>query len=68
MGYFAFQIKEADADVIGFQEVRSDLVYNQLQELQVLLPQYAWSVHYPVQKVTFVDKTYATSLSYEGNT
>ena len=49
-----FQIRELDLDVIGFQEVRSDTdgQRTQLTELQDLLPEYQWSAHKPIHKVT----------------
>ena len=63
-----FQIKEADPDIIGLQEVRSDKfnTHNQILELQQLLPQYAWDVYHPVQSVQFMKGTYKTLWSEEG--
>ena len=53
--YFHYlQIKIANPDMIGFQEVRSDANgrKNQLSELQKLIPQYRYMIYHPVTMVT----------------
>ncbi len=45
-----FQIKNQDIDVIAFQEVRAhkDKKYNQIHDLQELLPAHKWMMYHPI--------------------
>ncbi|XP_077985526.1 uncharacterized protein LOC144440131 [Glandiceps talaboti] len=47
----AQMIRESNPDVIGFQEIRSDLHRNQLSDLQQLLPNHKWKAYLQVQNV-----------------